>query len=146
MRRSALLLAVVLCALPAVASAAASCTKPESISFATLPRVFSGGGMQAYYCAASPYPTTVGDLSPLEWAKHVQVCTTNCSYERMSPTDPRSMLVATECGPGMHAVSFLVDPPSRIEASRTGLVDGCTNTVIPKGTAASPSPGGRRLR
>lgn len=50
--------------------------------FSPLPR-FS----MTYYCAASPAPQSVGDLSYAGWARHVQVCTRMCSYAALVPDD-----------------------------------------------------------
>jgi hypothetical protein len=142
MRLFSILLAILFSAAPAIAQA--SCTKaspPSLPQFAPLVLRPGGGGIQPYYCAASPAAMSVGDLSPSEWAKRVQVCTTNCTYEPMSPTDPRSMLIATSCGGGYHTTEYYVDLPKFSKQGSTGLVDSCIGNSLmpPKGAAPAPS-------
>lgn len=106
--------------------------------FATLPR-----WSPAYYCASSPAPQTIGDLSYAGWAKHVQVCTRMCSYEQLSPGDPNSMLIETNCGPGYHAATFYVEPPAPPAgyAALTLKNPSCGGLTPPKaGTPPTPSP------
>jgi hypothetical protein len=142
MRLFSILLAILFSAAPALANAA--CTKasaPSLPQFAPLV-LRAGGGIQPYYCAASPAALSVGDLSPAEWGKRVQVCTTNCSYEAMSPMDPRSALFATSCGPGWHDTQYYVELPRFPKQSGSALVDSCVSNslVPPKGAAPSPPP------
>jgi hypothetical protein len=146
MRLLSIFLAILFSAAPSIAQAA--CTKasaPSLPQFAPL-ALRPGGGIQPYYCAASPAVLSVGDLSPVEWGKRVQVCTTNCSYQPMSPTDPRSALIATSCGPGWHGTQYYVDLPRWPKQSGTGLVDSCVSNSLlpPKGAAPSPSPPPKR--
>jgi hypothetical protein len=143
MRLFSIFLAILVSAIPAVANA--SCTKappaPSLPQFAPL-MLRPGGAIQPYYCAASPAALSVGDLSPSEWGKRVQVCTTNCTYEPMSPTDPRSALIATSCGSGYHDTQYYVQMPNWSKQASNSLVDSClSNSLQPsKGAAPSPSP------
>jgi hypothetical protein len=142
MRLLSIFLAILFSAAPAIANA--SCTKaaaPSLPQFAPL-TLRVGGGIQPYYCAASPAAVTVGDLTPIEWGKRVQVCTTNCSYQAISPTDPRSPLISTGCGPGYHSTEYYVELPNFSKQGSNALVDSClSNSLVPaKGAAPAPSP------
>lgn len=144
MRLFSILLAILFSSAPAISNAA--CTKaaaPSLPQFAPL-MLTSAGGVQPYYCAASPAALSVGDLSPTEWAKRVQVCTTNCSYEAASPADPRSPLITAGCGPGWHDTRYYVEMPNFHKQGGNSLVDSCVsnNLVPPKGAAPSPRPRG----
>ena len=140
MRTFPIVLAVLLCASQTAAQAA--CATPAPIAIPQLPPLMPGNGIQSYYCAASPAASTVSDLTPSEWAKHVQVCTTNCSYEPVVPGDPQSPLIPAGCGRGWHSTAYLVEPPRRETAMRTGLVDSCKGLVPSKAPAPAPSPSG----
>lgn len=145
MRLLSFFLAILFSAAPIIANASCSkATPPSTPQFAPL-GLRAGGGIQPYYCAASPAALSVGDLSPAEWGKRVQVCTTNCSYEPMSPTDPRSTLIATSCGSGWHDTQYYVEVP-KFQQSRTSLVDSCVSNALspPKGAAPAASPRPRR--
>jgi hypothetical protein len=144
MRLLSMFLALSFLATPALAHA--SCNPPPSGSIAQLPPLMGAGGgiggegaIQPYYCAASPAALSVGDLSPNEWAKHVQVCTTNCSYEPLSPNDQHSMLIATACGAGYHPTTYYVEPP-RFSAQSTKLFKSCLNDGTPPSKGAPPAP------
>lgn len=146
MRFISILVAILFTAAYGVTDAA--CSAPPPVSIPQFGPVM-GGGIQAYYCSASPGALSVGDLTPTEWLKHVQVCTTNCSYEPMSPGDPHSMLIATGCGRGGGGnMAYFVEPPRQSSnRSSTSLSSSCaTNGLLPPkgGTpAASPGPGRR---
>ena len=142
MRIFSIVLAFLLCASQTAAQAA--CATPAPLAIPQLPPLLAGGGIQSYYCAASPDVSTVGDLTPAEWAKHVQVCTTNCSYEPIVPGDPQSRLMPVGCGLGWHSTAYLVEPPRQATALSTGLVDSCKGLVPPKAPAPAPSPSGVR--
>jgi hypothetical protein len=128
--------------------AAACPTAAAKTSIPSLPPLMMGGAAggagQPYYCMASTNPTTLGDLSPSEWAKRVQICTTNCSYMPISPSDPKSTLVATSCGPGWHDTTYLVDPPRAPKTATLNVVDTRCNAMQPSKGAppppASPAP------
>lgn len=111
-------------------------TSSSAAVFSPLPRFGA-----AYYCAASPAPQSVGDLSYAGWAKHVQVCTRMCSYQPLSPNDPNSPLIETSCGPGYHDASYYVEPP----AAPTGFAaiklknPSCSDLAPPK-AASTPRP------
>lgn len=118
MRTFPIVLAVLLCASQTAAQAA--CATPAPIVIAQFPPLMPGGGIQSYYCAASPAVSTVSGVTPAEWAKRAQVCTTNCSYEPIVPGDPQSRLMPVGCGPGWHSTAYLIEPPRRDTAMRTG--------------------------
>lgn len=94
--------------------AAAACTGTAQAAYPSLPPLMAIGGMngQPYYCMPTAQSTRVGDLSPTEWAREVQICNSNCSYEAMS-SDPHAMLVPVACGPGYHDTQYQVQPPPR---------------------------------
>jgi hypothetical protein len=127
--------------------AAACPSAPTQASIASLPPLImgSGTGGQLYYCMASAQASTVGDLSPAEWAKRAQICNTSCDYMPMIPGDAHSLLVPVNCGPGWHDTPFLVEPPPAPKAP-AGLkmtTPGC-NAIVPSkappAPAASPKP------
>lgn len=94
-----------------------------------------------YYCAASPAPQTIGDLSYAGWAKHVQVCTRMCSYQQLSPGDPNSMLIETSCGPGYHDASYYVEPPQPPAGyAALKLKNPSCSELAPPRAAATPHP------
>lgn len=141
MRKFSIVLAFLLCATQTAAHAA--CATPPPMGIPQMPPIVPGIGVQSYYCAASPAVSTVGDLTPAEWVKHVQICTTNCSYEPIVPGDPQSRLWPVGCGPGWHGTAYLVEPP-RTAVVKTGLVDSCKGLVPPKAPAPAASPPGDR--
>lgn len=121
-------------------TAHAACTTAAPVSIPQFGPILPGGGVQAYYCAAAPAAASLGDLSPSEWAKRVQVCTTNCNYEPMAPGDPHSMLIATGCGAsGGRSTAYLVEPP-KPSSNRTALTGSCQSLLPAKGSASAPSP------
>jgi hypothetical protein len=130
----------------ASAGTAAACPVPTQVSPPALPPLLVSGaiGNQVYYCMPSIQASRVGDLSPAEWAKQVQICNTNCSYEPMNPADPHSLLIPTACGPGWHDTQFQVQPPA---ASKPGpgtltlkMVSSSCKAVAPSKAAPPPSP------
>ncbi len=142
MRLLSIFLAFLFSAAPAISNAA--CTKASAPSLPQLMPLTlrAGGGIQPYYCAASPAAMSIADLTPAQWAKRVQVCTTNCTYEAMSPTDPHSALIPTDCGVGWHDTRYYVDMPDWHKQGNASLVNSCVgNTLLPpKGGAPAPSP------
>jgi hypothetical protein len=141
MRLFCLTLAILFTANVGVAGAA--CTKAPAVSIQQFaPLSPAGGSIQPYYCAASPAALSVGDLSPSEWLKRVQVCTTNCTYQPANPSDPRSTLMSMGCGPGYHSIAYYVDPPRQPVRTATSISDSCvSNGLVPsKGAPASPRP------
>jgi hypothetical protein len=143
MRVLSMFLALSFLAVPALAHA--SCTPSAPTTVAQLPPLMGagigGGAIQPYYCAASPAALSVGDLSPNEWAKRVQVCTTNCSYEPMSPGDQHSMLIPTSCGTGYHPTTYYVEAPHYNSQSGKLLKSCLSSGVLPsKGAPPAPKP------
>ena len=130
------------------AAAQAACATPAPVAaIPQMPPLLPGGGIQSYYCSASPAIQTVGDLTPADWAKHVQVCTTNCFYEPVSPGDAQSRLMPVGCGPGWHNPVYLVEPPRPTVTVKTGLVDSCKGLVPSKAADPAPTPHrGRAMR
>jgi hypothetical protein len=112
---------------------------------ALAPLLVAGGiGGQLYYCMPAGAPSNVGDLSPNEWGKQVQICNTSCSYEPMIPNDAHSLLVPTTCGPGWHDIQYQVQPPPASKAQPGTLrlkmvTSACKNVPPPKGPAP-PAP------
>jgi hypothetical protein len=100
---------------------------------------------QPYYCMPGAQSSRIGDLSPMEWAKQVQICNSNCSYEALSP-DPHAMLVPTSCGPGWHDTQYEVQPPPRPRSGPGSIsfkTPACKSLMPSKGSppvAASPKP------
>lgn len=144
MRQFSTILAILFLVNANAGTAAAACTKAQAVTIQQFPPLMGGSNsIQPYYCAASPAALSVGDLSPTEWAKRVQVCTTNCSYEPISPTDPRSTLIATSCTPGgQHSTQYYVDVPKFSSNGSNSLVDSCqSNALLPsKGAAPQATP------
>lgn len=101
-----------------------------------------GPGTQLYYCMPPQTgPGTIGDLTPEEFGKYVQICNTNCSYEPMSPTDPHTLLIPTTCGPGGHDTQFLVEPPAAPRNTlRLHLVDDSCKGLMPSKAPPPPEP------
>ena len=132
----------------ATCSVAAACpSAPAQASIAELPPLIIGSatGGQPYYCMATAQASTVGDLSPAEWAKQAQICNTSCDYMPMIPGDPHSLLVPVNCGPGWHDTPFLVEPPRPQKGPATLKIatTGCNAIAPSKGPpapAASPKP------
>jgi hypothetical protein len=144
MRFLSMFLALSFLAVPGLAYA--SCTPSAPATVAQLPPLMGagiggGGVIQPYYCAVSPAALSVGDLSANEWAKHVQVCTTNCTYEPMSPGDPHSMLIPATCGAGYHPTTYYVEPP-RFNSQKGKLLKSCLSSgeVPAKGAPPAPQP------
>lgn len=108
------------------------------------PLLPTGGGPQPYYCMTADLPTTVGDLTPAQFAQRVQVCNTSCSYEPMSPGDPHSLLIPTACGPGWHDTQYLVQPPAVPKAAPGSpgvrLVDTSCKSLAPSKAPPAPVP------
>lgn len=140
MRLFAITLAILFTANVGVAGAA--CTNAPAVSIQQFPPL-TGHGIQSYYCAASPAAVTVGDLSPSDFLKRVQVCTTACTYQPANPMDPRSTLMAMGCGPGYHSADYYVDAPRVKAATANSMSSSCvSNSLLPPkgGTAPSPPP------
>jgi hypothetical protein len=113
-----------------------SSTAANVPSFPVLPP-----GSIMYYCAASQAPQNIGDLTYAGWAKHVQVCTTQCSYELASPSDPYSPLIATRCGPGWHAATYLVEPPpAPAKSVAVQLKTTTCSGLVPSKAPPQPAP------
>lgn len=93
-----------------------------------------------YYCATPGGPETIGDLSPDQWLKHVQVCSTNCDYEPMMPGDPHTVLVATTCGAGYHQPLYIVEPPPAKPVATLRIVDPACKALPPSKAPPPPSP------
>lgn len=127
--------------------AAACGTAPAKTAPPALPPMLVGGavGGQMYYCMPTTVPTTVGDLTPTQFAQQVQICNTSCAYEPMSPGDPHSLLIPTICGPGWHETPYLVQPPpaprETVGAPRLRLVDTGCKSLLPSKAPPPPSPG-----
>ncbi len=123
-------------------NAASACPALVNAPPPDFPPLFTEGpGPQPYYCSASQVPQNIGDLSPSEWAKRVQVCNTACNYEPLIPGDPHSMLISTDCGPGWHDRVYMVEPP---RASKGGPAVKVVNTsckdLAPSKAPPAPAP------
>lgn len=116
------------------ATAAACPPASTSYSAVSLPALPYGGDM--YYCAVSAAPTTIGDLTAAGWAKNVQICSRTCSYERMDPSDPHSLLIPGNCGPGLHDMTYYVQPPAGHPGRAT------MQLTDPSCKASAPTSGG----
>ncbi|HKU68816.1 MAG TPA: hypothetical protein VJP85_13655 [Candidatus Baltobacteraceae bacterium] len=123
-----------------IALACPVATAPAPPALAPL-LVSSAVGGQLYYCMPSSQISKIGDLSPSEWAKQVQICNTSCSYEPMIPGDSHSLLIPTSCGPGLHDLEYQVQPPAAPKAQPGTLTlkmvtAGCTQVQPAKGPPA----------
>ena len=136
MRKFLVSLAIAFFISSGVASACPSNSVASAPIFAPLPRFSS-----TYYCAASPAPQSIGDLSYAGWAKHVRVCTRMCSYAPLSPSDPNSPLIETSCGPGYHDSAYYVEPPQPPAGyAAVHLKNPSCNDLAPPKAAETPHP------
>lgn len=122
---------------------AGACPVPAQVAPPALPPLLASGaiGGQVYYCMPSVAPSTVGDLSPSQWAKEVQICNTSCSYEPMNPSDPHTLLIPTQCGLGWHDTQFMVQPPPPPKNGvRLEIVTSGCRAIAPSKARPLPSP------
>lgn len=129
------LLAIMIVGSSGIASACPPLSTAAVPDFAPLPL-----GSSMYYCSASAQPQTVGDLAYADWAKHVQVCTTNCAYEAIAPGDPHSALIPVSCGAGRHAALFYVEPPTSTPGKALKLTNPSCNNLAPSKAPPQPAP------
>lgn len=136
------LLLTTMIGLSGVASACPPLPNASVPDFAPIPL-----GSSVYYCSASAQPQTVGDLAYADWARHVQVCTTNCAYEPIVPGDPHSTLIPTACGAGRYAALYYVEPPTGTPGKKLRLTNpSCNNLAPSKAPPPQPAPSSRPRR
>lgn len=141
-------IAILVWASTGIASAACS-SAPAVKAPATLPVLAPlmggiGGGPQLYYCMPSASPTTLGELTPNDFAKNVQVCNTSCDYQPMVPNDPHALLVPMNCGAGWHEPQFMVQPPpppkADLASTSVKLTTTTCNGLLPSKAPPPPAP------
>ncbi|HLI97840.1 MAG TPA: hypothetical protein VKT72_17355 [Candidatus Baltobacteraceae bacterium] len=107
-----------------------------------------GIGSPTYYCANhsdmldNGNPSKLGDLSQSGWGRSVQICSKNCSYAPIVPSDPNSELMPVSCGGGMHDMQYYVEPPPPAKGVTAIHIanPSCTGSMPSKAPPPPPAP------